>query len=43
MTAQYVPGQGMLVTFHGFSAMLHEGMTIAAIEKYLNELADFAE
>jgi hypothetical protein len=41
MTVQYAPGRGMLVGFYGFTAVLHEGMTVAAIESYLKELTDF--
>jgi hypothetical protein len=43
MTAQYIPGEGVLVTFYGFSAILGEDMTVGAMEKYLKELSEFAE
>lgn len=44
MTCQYVPGKGTLVSFSGpaggVSFLLSDGMTIAAAEENLRQLAE---
>lgn len=43
MTATYAPGRGVLVNLHGQTVLLHEGMTIAALQRYVRELVAMYE
>lgn len=45
MRAEYIPGEGMLVTIQGptegVNFMLGEWMTIAAIQRYVHEVEEW--
>ena len=43
MTVQYVRGFGYLLNFYSFGVHIPEDWTIAQIERYVKELAEFAD
>ena len=43
MTLTYKPGVGMLAIYPGFTAVLGEHMTVAAIAKHIKELNELTQ